>query len=90
MTSFSHTAYEKRGWTHEACWDCWWEQNPYRYELGVIYAKWPVVLKQKEVLKCCFCGQPNRSAIYVRHDPADKDMACAALDREVPPVAKEE
>ena len=48
-------------WTHAICDDCWDEDHPGqpspRYGSG-------------DAEKCCWCGEPTRSGIYLRQDPA--------------------
>ena len=47
-------------WTHSICRECWNERNPDRQ--AHVVASGPAEI-------CCFCGKPNDSGIYVRHDP---------------------
>lgn len=48
-------------WTHSMCNLCWDKKNPTRE---------PYVIKDRMLENCCFCGEPTRSGIYVRENPA--------------------
>lgn len=43
--------------SHSMCETCWAKREPERV---------PVRLVDKEFLKCCFCGEPHNSGIFVR------------------------
>lgn len=46
-------------WTHPQCEVCWDKQRGSRT---------PTRLVDREVERCCWCGQETRSGIYVRED----------------------
>jgi hypothetical protein len=50
-------------WTHSICQDCWDKKNPDRQAFRLAS-----VGHDEE--KCCYCGKPHTSGIYVREDPA--------------------
>lgn len=89
LVRFLHDEGEDRGWSHQMCWDCWWDRNPIdsegsRQPVKVLVMRWPYrgtpSLFPAATLRCCFCGQPNRSRIVYRSDPRDPDLACAELE----------
>lgn len=50
-------------WTHACCEDCWNAKNPGR-------TAHKLVDEYREEETCAFCGNPTRSGIYLREDPA--------------------
>lgn len=63
-------------WTHLICDDCWDKKNP---DLAAVTAD--VGFRSLEPAEfgkptlCCFCSEPTRSGIYVRHDQAE--LSCS-------------
>ena len=53
-------------WTHSICVDCWNLENK---------GMEPVRVRMIEAERCCFCGLPHESGIYIREDPAK--LMCA-------------
>jgi hypothetical protein len=78
VIGFDHTPdLTRRGWTHEQCWDCWFDAHPNGNAADWVVAM-PTRISAPHRTQCCFCGNPNRSGIYVRHDPHDTALTCGA------------
>jgi len=56
-------------WTHAICGRCW--DKLYQELRGD-----PMLLKDADFEKCCFCREWCMSGIYVRNDPTDETMKC--------------
>jgi len=50
-------------WTHGICDRCWFEAHP-----GELPTR--IVPEERDRERCCKCGEPTRSGIYTRADPA--------------------
>lgn len=55
-------------WNHLLCEACWNDRNPGRKA---------VIVPSSSIDRCCVCGQPTGSGIYVRANPVE--MACDGL-----------
>lgn len=76
-------------WSHQACEVCWFRRPGNMVEdeeAGEIRFRVPhqVVDDENPVTRCCFCGSPCVTKIYVREDPTSPDLACRGehYDRE--------
>jgi len=52
------------GWTQPCCAGCWNERNPDRQATTLVD-------EYRDVETCVHCGEPTKSGIYVRVDPAE-------------------
>jgi hypothetical protein len=58
-------------WNHPMCGNCWNEMRP-----GEIPYRVREEFRDEKPIRCCFCGKPHQSGIFVRHDPRDPLLVC--------------
>lgn len=67
-------------WSHQACEVCWFKRPGNMVEdwdKGEVSFRIPVqAVMEDPIGRCCFCGSPCITKIYVREDPESPDLEC--------------